>query len=397
MKCQISNGILPEAAQTNFEGIDQNERVTKSARSARSAKTARLLPGTIIAEHHELVSVAGQGGMSTVYRANDIWMERQVAVKCLDPFLINDDESNARFKQEAQVLATLKHDNIAKFYSFGVLPSSLPYLVMEWLEGETLTQVLKNSGALSAEKAIKITMQIADALDHAHKAGIIHRDLKPGNIMLVANDRINGEAGEPNVKIIDFGIACIQAESGKITTKGSILGTPDYFSPEQGLGLSVDARSDVYALGCILFEMICGRTPFIADHPVGMICQHINNEVPKPSQLADEVLPKGLEAIIQKCLAKNPNNRFQSMQDLYEALSKVLNAQKKEVSGGRIKLEQRFTGKSLDQIFFRSAACLALVLTAALGCIVKHEFLSPSHSTSMAKVSRVAQTSSSLI
>ncbi len=393
--CQTSNAIVLDKPNAMQYMISSEGQATLATRSARQAGLdERPLPGDVIADQHKLICVAGRGGMGTVYRANDLYLERTVAIKCLDPFLMNDSESMARFKQEGNVLASLEHDNIARFYAFGVLPSSLPYLVMEWLEGKTLTEVLGKSGTLSAERAIKISLQVADALTHAHNKGVVHRDLKPSNIMIITDaDSVAADCGEvisqnnhgyeksERIKIIDFGVASVTADSGKITSTGTILGTPDYYSPEQGLGLSVDARSDIYALGCVLFEMVCGRMPFTSEHPVGMICQHINSNVPKPSQLAAQALPPGLEALILKCLEKNACNRYQTMHELKTALEKILRGQQSKANSALVRIEQLLSNKKggLNQQFLKSVACIAFLLTSFAGA-AKPSFAS-NHST----------------
>jgi serine/threonine protein kinase len=226
------------------------------------------LIGAVVGERYRIVSRIGVGGMGAVYRAEHTMMRRDLAIKVLLTELGGREEFARRFEREAESASRLAHPNIITVTDFGRTPDGLPFLAMEFLAGDSLTSAIKQ-GPLSRERALGIIRQILRALDHAHAAGIVHRDLKPDNIMLVERD------GQRDVvKILDFGIAKVtQPASGHeaLTQAGVIFGTPEYLSPEQALGESVDARADLYAAGVILFEMLAGRRPFESEDKVRII------------------------------------------------------------------------------------------------------------------------------
>ena len=279
------------------------------------------LIGKIIADRYEVLSVAGSGGMGTVFKARQADLERLVALKILDPGLILDEDSIKRFEREAKSLSLLQNVHVARFYTYGMLGEQMPYIVMEYIEGESLSSRLQSGNTLAVEKALKIAYQVSEALSFAHKAGIVHRDLKPANILLMASP-------DPDfVKVVDFGLSYLATSgnsSESLTRTGQLMGTPQYLSPEQCMGRKADARSDVYALGCILYEMICGVTPFVSDTAMGFIHQHVSEEVVPPSRRIKAELPAGLELLIRTSLAKDPDDRYQSMDELNEDLRRIL-------------------------------------------------------------------------
>lgn len=277
-----------------------------------------LSAGTIIDGRYEILSVAGSGGMSTVFRAKHLDLGRLVAIKTLDPLLVSDAELFERFKREARVLSELKHPHISMFYSYGVLPSKIPYIAMEYLEGQTLAALL-NDGAIPSKRAILLALQICSAMECAHKAGVIHRDLKPQNIFLL-NDP------EPDyIKLLDFGLAKYEtkAEEQVLTKTGELIGTPEFLCPEQCLGRKADERSDIYALCCIMYKMLTGRSPFESDSPVGFLTKHLNESPVNPREISQN-LPAGLELVVLKGMEKEPHDRQQSMSELAEQLNSIL-------------------------------------------------------------------------
>lgn len=283
---------------------------------------AKSLIGSTIADNFQLLSIAGVGGMGTVFKAKQIGLDRTVAVKILDPKQVCSEDSILRFEREAKSISQLSHLHIASFYSYGVLDNALPYIVMEWLEGKSLFQLIHSQEKVSAERAIRICIQIADALGYAHEHGIVHRDLKPANVLLLS------EPEADFVKVVDFGLArmetSLDGEPQKLTKTGALLGTPQYLSPEQCMGAKADARSDVYALGCILYETLSGAPPFDAENAMGLIHQHVNAELPPLSNKAKVPLPDGLEQVVSKCLEKSADNRYATMSALVSDLKKVL-------------------------------------------------------------------------
>jgi beta-lactam-binding protein with PASTA domain/tRNA A-37 threonylcarbamoyl transferase component Bud32 len=265
----------------------------------------RLLGG-----RYELDGVIGRGGMAEVYRARDLRLDRVVAIKTLRSDLARDPTFQARFRREAQSAASLNHPSVIAVYDTGedMLDNNpVPYIVMEYVEGRTLRDVLQEEHRLPAERALQLTDGILRALDYSHRGGIVHRDIKPANVMLTTNNE---------VKVMDFGIARALADSAAtMTATAQVIGTAQYLSPEQARGERVDARSDIYSTGCVLYELLTGRPPFQGDSPVAIAYQHVREEAPQPSQL-DPSIPQYANAIVMKALAKDPNYRYQSASEM---------------------------------------------------------------------------------
>ena len=274
--------------------------------------TSGNLDGTTLGPY-EIHEVIGRGGMSTVYRAYQPSMDRDVAVKIISSELAADPEFMARFVREAQIVAHLQHPHILPVYDFGQT-NDHAYLVMRLVEGGSLTGEIKQ-GPLANDRVIKLVRQIASALDYAHLRGIVHRDLKPSNILL-------DEDG--NAYLTDFGIAKTINEGTGLTVTGQVMGTPTYMAPEQWRSQPVDGRTDVYALGVIIFQMLLGQAPFIAETPHGLMYQHLDMEPPTPHTLRPE-LPLTVAPVLRKALAKQPDNRYASAGDLAGALDFALN------------------------------------------------------------------------
>jgi serine/threonine-protein kinase len=264
---------------------------------------------------YEIKSEIGRGGMATVYHAHDPRFRRDVALKVLPREFMHNPEFRTRFEREAQTIAALEHPAIVPVYDFGEADDQL-YLVMRFLPGGTLTARVAQ-GALPLSLATYIINRLAPALDEAHKQGIIHRDLKPDNILF-------DQRGEPY--ITDFGIVKLSEESGAITTGGVIIGTPAYMSPEQARGEEqIDGRSDIYALGVILFQMLTGKLPYNANTPIGLVMQHIMDPVPRILDVKPD-LPPGCETIIAQAMAKERNERYARATTLAAALTKSVGA-----------------------------------------------------------------------
>jgi beta-lactam-binding protein with PASTA domain/predicted Ser/Thr protein kinase len=266
---------------------------------------ARLLGG-----RYELGEVLGYGGMAEVHRGRDQRLGRDVAVKVLRADLARDPGFQMRFRREAQNAAALNHPAIVAVYDTGEEsdgPTPLPYIVMEYVGGRTLKEVLTAERRLMPERALEITADICAALDFSHRHGIVHRDIKPGNVMLTP-------AG--TVKVMDFGIArAVTSGTSTMTQTSAVIGTAQYLSPEQARGESVDARSDVYSTGCLLYELLTGQPPFTGDSPVSVAYQHVREDPIPPSQVNPDVTPT-LDSIVLKAMAKNPANRYQSAGDM---------------------------------------------------------------------------------
>jgi len=267
---------------------------------------------------YEIKSELGRGGMATVYRAYDPRFEREVALKVLPREMLHDPQFRVRFEREAKTIAALEHQAIVPVYDVGE-EDGQPYFVMRLMSGGSLGDIIAK-GPISIGTTTKIMERIAPALDEAHFKGVVHRDLKPGNILF---DR----GGEPYIS--DFGIAKITQSQGATMTGGAIIGTPAYMSPEQGQGETVDGRSDVYALGVILYEMLTGTQPYQATTPMAIVVKHITEPIPHILDI-NPGLPSAVEAVIEKAMAKNPDDRFSSAGELYIALAAVAGGQSGE-------------------------------------------------------------------
>ena len=265
------------------------------------------LLGRVIVEKFKLEKLLGVGAMGRVYRAEHLSLSQKVAVKVLHQHLTGDDALARRFHREAKSAFTLKHPNSITIMDFGQEPDGLLYIAMELLEGRSLHDVIEQEGPLPLERSVRILSQVCLALDEAHHQGIVHRDLKPENVM------VQDRRSEPDyVKVCDFGIAKVQDESGEsaITMAGMVCGTPEYMSPEQARGESLDGRSDLYALGVILYYMTTQRLPFTAETALGCVTKHLTDEPPRPSEARPDLeIPPVLEAFILRCLSKDREER----------------------------------------------------------------------------------------
>ncbi len=259
----------------------------------------------------------GQGAMGSVYLAVHDTLRRRVAVKVLQPHLALDEQLVQRFVDEAQIVSSLGHAGIAQIFDFGRLDDGQLYATMEYLDGKDLEDALAREGALSAGRVASIGVQVASALAIVHDQDIVHRDLKPANLFLA----VDGE-GTERVKILDFGIAKLDESTGarKRTAAGHVVGTPEYMAPEQASAAgNVDGRTDIYALGCVLYELLCGRPPHVANSIVGVLMAHANTK-PEDISCLVQNLPEGLATVVMRCLAKDPERRWQSARELKAAL-----------------------------------------------------------------------------
>ncbi|MFC9752556.1 Stk1 family PASTA domain-containing Ser/Thr kinase [Streptomyces sp. NPDC056921] len=270
---------------------------------------------------YELGSVLGRGGMAEVYLAHDTRLGRTVAVKTLRADLARDPSFQARFRREAQSAASLNHPAIVAVYDTGedyVDGVSIPYIVMEYVDGSTLRELLHSGRKLLPERTLEMTVGILQALEYSHRAGIVHRDIKPANVMLTRTGQ---------VKVMDFGIARAMGDSGMTMTQtAAVIGTAQYLSPEQAKGEQVDARSDLYSTGCLLYELLTVRPPFIGDSPVAVAYQHVREEPQTPSNFDPEITPE-MDAIVLKALVKDPDYRYQSADEMRADIEACLDGQ----------------------------------------------------------------------
>jgi serine/threonine-protein kinase len=270
---------------------------------------------------YELGQVLGRGGMAEVYLAHDTRLGRTVAVKTLRADLARDPSFQARFRREAQSAASLNHPAIVAVYDTGedyIDNVSIPYIVMEYVDGSTLRELLHSGRKLLPERSMEMTIGILQALEYSHRAGIVHRDIKPANVMLTRNGQ---------VKVMDFGIARAMGDSGMTMTQTSaVIGTAQYLSPEQAKGEQVDARSDLYSTGCLLYELLTVRPPFVGDSPVAVAYQHVREEPQSPSVFDPEITPE-MDAIVLKALVKDPDYRYQSADEMRADIEACLDGQ----------------------------------------------------------------------
>ena len=265
-------------------------------------------PGRLLGGRYELGERVGHGGMAEVHRGTDVRLGRQVAIKVLRDELARQPSFHDRFRQEAQAAASLNAPSIVAVYDTGE-QDGVPYIVMEYVEGRTLRAVLAGEGRLLPRRALEITADVCTALQVAHNAGIVHRDIKPGNVMLTPTG---------DVKVMDFGIARAAADTSvTMTQTAQVMGTAAYLSPEQARGEHVDARSDLYSTGCLLYELITGAPPFTGDNAIALAYQHVRED-PAPPSTYDASLGGDVDAVVLKAMAKNPANRYQSATEMRE-------------------------------------------------------------------------------
>jgi beta-lactam-binding protein with PASTA domain/tRNA A-37 threonylcarbamoyl transferase component Bud32 len=267
---------------------------------------------------YEVLERVGAGGMAEVYRARDDLLGREVAVKVLNERFASDRSFVERFRREAQSAANLNHPNIVSLYDYGS-DNGTYFIVMEYIDGRPLDEIIRREGNLLPERAAEIAADIAQALHKAHDGGLVHRDIKPSNVMLTSSGQ---------TKVTDFGIARALVSDGEptVTQTGMVIGTASYLSPEQAQGNPVDARSDVYSLGCVLYEMLTGAPPFQGQSPLAIAYKHVRED-PVPPSRGNSDVPAALDAIVMKALAKNPDNRFSSAMELKQDLDRFLAGQ----------------------------------------------------------------------
>ncbi|MGB4688595.1 MAG: Stk1 family PASTA domain-containing Ser/Thr kinase, partial [Candidatus Nanopelagicales bacterium] len=276
--------------------------------------------GRMLGDRYEIGAVIGRGGMAEVHEGRDLRLGRRVAIKILRPDLAKDPTFQARFRREAQSAASLNHPNIVAVYDTGqdtLSPEGdngepavvVPYIVMEFVDGMTLRQIVASGRRLLPERALEITSGILSALDYAHRHGIVHRDIKPANVMLTRTG---------DVKVMDFGIArAINDVASTMTSASAVMGTAQYLSPEQARGEVVDARSDLYSTGVVLFELLTGKPPFTGDSAVAIAYQHVSEMPAIPSTIDPGVSPE-IDAVVMRALAKRADDRYQSASDFRE-------------------------------------------------------------------------------
>lgn len=317
----------------------------------------------ILGERYEVGALLGHGGMAEVHLGVDTRLSRRVAIKTLRSDLARDPGFQTRFRREAQAAAALNHPNVVSVYDTGeeTLPwGKVPYIVMEYVEGRTVRDLLRDGERISIDRALEIVASILSALEYSHRQGLIHRDIKPGNVMLTVDGK---------VKVMDFGIArALDDVNSTVTHTSSVLGTAAYLSPEQARGESVDGRSDIYAVGCLLYELLTGRPPFVGDTAVAVAYQHAREDALPPSALAPEI-PVSLDAVVMTALAKNPDNRYQSAQAMLADLERLRAGERVAAAPllDRTTRIETTANKGNQRWFYMALVALLIPLLAVLG------------------------------
>jgi len=354
---------------------DDNSDQVEDKQDASAGIAYRKVPevdqllGTVVDDHYEVLSVIGKGGMSVVYVAKDTRLKKIIALKMMLPYMVANPTHMQRFQQEAEAASNLSHPNIIAVHNFGLSKTGLPYLVMDYCSGISLSSLIAQKERLEIERAVPVFIQIAGALAHAHEKGVIHRDLKPSNILLV-----DSQDQKDVVKVVDFGIAKILPQEGReaaeLTQTGDVFGSPLYMSPEQCRGEHLDARSDVYSMGCLMYEGLMGTPSVHGNNALDILFKQVNEMPLSFSQCNPSLnIPLQLEAIVFKALAKNPSERYQSMLALRSDLIKFQREYSRSIIdsiAAKFKLNwlKRRLWKDSDKVLF-GAAATALLMTLA--------------------------------
>jgi serine/threonine-protein kinase len=309
-----------QARIKNFMQTITDSQPQQSTVGNQGLITEANLTGTTLSSKYEFLEIIGRGGLGQVFKARHATIGKIVAIKMLFSEFATEDLV-ARFKREARALCRLDHPNIMTVHDFGVTESNQPYMILEYVEGSDLDAVVEQEGPLPLMPALDLSEQICNGLAHAHEMGVLHRDVKPGNVMLKRS-----ADGRIIPKIFDFGLAKLKEPEGHselaLTQLGQVFGSPPYMSPEQIRGQVLDERSDIYSTGCLIYEILTGRVPFVADDIMDILAMHIDEEH-LPMQSLRPSLPAGLDPIVKRALEKDRECRYQSMQELHDALWSV--------------------------------------------------------------------------
>lgn len=296
-------------------------RRSQASQQATLSLGSDLVVGATLADRYEIIALVGHGSMGVVYKANHKFLNKSLAVKVLQPQLVVDKEKLARFQQEAKAVSSLDHPNIISLYDYGISKGGLPFLVMDYLEGESLAAILRREDHLEVDRALALFIQACDALAHSHTRGVVHRDLKPSNLVLI-KEAVGGE----KLKVVDFGIAKLidDVEAQNLTHTGEAIGSPLYMSPEQCTGQDVDARSDIFSLGCVMYESLTGSPPFVGTNMMDTLVKRLYESAKPLHEVRPSLkFPELLELVMTRVLAREANSRYQSMEELKAELVNV--------------------------------------------------------------------------
>lgn len=343
---------------SDASSIGAQELASDLAASLNGSKEANFgLVGRTLGQY-QILALIGEGGMGTVYKAKQVATGKIVALKVVHRQLCSKNSTVMRFQQEARAAASLNHPNTTSVHHFDTTDDGVPYFCMDYVDGKSLSALIESEGALPLERAKDLFLQICAGLQHAHAKGVVHRDIKPSNVLVARDDD-----GRDLVKIVDFGIAKILDAEGAgfktITETGSVMGSPAYMSPEQCRGARVDTRSDIYSLGCVMYETLTGVPPHVGANPLDTIYRHLNDEPRSMSEIASHApVPAGLEAIVRNAMAKDPDQRYQNVGELVRDLQAGASA--------KLRIEGRSAGwKRRAATWFAFAAIVAIAVTIA--------------------------------
>ncbi len=365
-----------ETIQSDSEATGHNLKNGETPVGASSLQSEQFGPGDCIDERYQIVSLLGRGGCGCVYKVIQIALKKQFALKTLNP--INTSEiTTLRLHKEAQAASRLQHPNLVRAVDFGMIGGTQPYLVMDLVEGPTLSQFLKQHGKASVKDALNMFLPLCSALSYAHEQGVVHRDLKPSNVILSGGD---SESSEYVPKIVDFGIAKLKSSDAThamtLTATGDIFGTPLYMSPEQCMGTGVDGRSDIYALGCMLFETVTGAPPFSGTNPLEIMMQHNTAKMPSLKEASlGETFPPALERVIGRMLEKDPKDRYQDCKAVAMDLEAINRGDFKGISMApdAIALRQK---KEMQLSASLVSAAIGIIIGAVMG-FAAQQYMSP--------------------
>jgi len=321
--------------------------------------TGTLEPGSQLFGPYKILAILDSGGMGVIYKARHVAMDRVVAIKMLRSSRLSDEDIY-RFDKEAKAVSRLNHPNIIAVHDLGLTPDDQPYLVMDFIDGVSLSKFIEQTGGLKLNQFFELAIQIFAGMEHAHQKGIIHRDLKPSNIMLTNID------GKLIAKVLDFGIAKIAdiTSDSTLTQTGEIFGTPVYMSPEQASGNKVDFRTDIYSAGCIIFECLAGVPPFKGRNPLDTVMKHAQEEAPTLRSIAGKKFPESIEWFVLKCLQKKPEDRFESFNEMITTLESIREGNLKKTRNP-FQLLQLERGRKTSPIVMVAGVCFSIVAVRA--------------------------------
>lgn len=339
--------------------VQRNRAMSEKHLPQSDVELSELKKETKLEENYEMLGPIGAGGMGSVVKARHRILGQLVAIKRIAETKTTDDNAIRRFVNEAKAASRLKHENLVSVRDFGIDDEGIPYAIMDYCEGRPLSMLIERGETKDQTRTIAIAIEIAKGLQHAHKLGVVHRDIKPSNIIV----RTNNDIGEDKAVIVDFGLAKIEDPTGqKITQTGEVYGSPFYIAPEQAIGLPTDPRTDIYSLGCVIFECIAGVPPFVGDNAMQTAMQHINSAPPKLSSASPNKVPADLDIVVSTCLQKDAADRYQSADELLQALEAVQKGEKLKAPARPKQKTSLFKSK----IFWLLNATLFIILCFSL-------------------------------